>query len=485
MLLGAGAGGIATIAMLLVTPALCGTSAQAPEAVSIADFGARSGVTFDSTAAVTRAIRVAAASGRGVYVPEGRYHIREARLLNGLRSIEGPGWLVGTSAAPEGVVTTNALGARGVVDNLRIAVNVDCNNVARAGIFCVGLTNSTVSGCRVTNLSHDGGSGIRLNYPNCSGNRIENNVVALAMDESQSGFPNGLFGIQLVGETASPYGGIERGGRPVYPAVTTRANRVLRNRVTGGTHGISFFGTDEFTCADNQCERQSARNIIAGPTCRDGTITGNSCVDAGSSGVHLAFGCSRIAIERNRIRSGRVSWRLDDDGAIQAYGYCTDITIAGNEISGDWRNGIYVAYGRNISIIDNVIDGRSFSSAAIFLGSAWVEQPAREAIYTRPRPMRFDIALDTSDILLRGNVVTGGTAAIALAQHGRRRLERIRIEGGRIGEGARQYVHAYEQSPGALEGLEMIGVATPGDARRFVLPRGRRHFTRVERVPGL
>ncbi len=475
-------------ALLLIGPPSRWSPARAappPDALSIDAFGARGNGTTDCTDAVARAIRAAATAGRGVYIPEGRYRVREARLLNGLKYIEGPGWLVGTSAQPEGVVTTNDPGAPTPVEGLRISVNVDCAGIARGGIFCVGLRNSEIRGCRVTGLTADGGNGIRLNFPNSSGNLIHRNEVILAPAIPYALFHDGLFGIHIVGETTSPRGGVERQGRPIYVPVTTRDNRVLDNHVTGGTHGIAFFGASGFTCTGNRCENQEARNIIAGPTCENGTIADNLCLDAGSSAVHLAIGCRNIAIERNTIRSSHASAREDDDGAIQAYVYCTDIRIQGNRISGDWKNGIYLVYVARVQVIDNIIDGRGFSAAGISIESGWSPTVLPGARWSRPRPLDYDIAIDTSDILLRGNVVSGAPVSLALAQVGPRRLRGVAIEGGRIGEASGQYLFAYEQRPGALGDLSMANVATPGDARRFVLPRGRSHFRRILNVPGL
>ena len=478
----------ASAAVLTIGPASRWSPAQGaqagPDSLSITDFGARGNDMTDCTQAVAQAIRAAAAAGKGVFVPAGRYRVLEVRLLSGLKYIEGPGWLVGTSARPEAVVTTNDNGARTPVERVRISVNVDCAGVARGGIFCVALRNSEIRGCRVIGLGADGGNGIRLNFPDSSGNLIQDNEVILAPAFPYSAYGNGLFGIHVVGETASPRGGIERSGRPDYVPVTTRDNRVLNNRVRGGTHGIAFFGASGFTCAGNHCADQAARNIIAGPTCENGTITGNSCLEAGSSAIHLAIGCRNIAIERNTIRTSQASQRDDDDGAIQAYVYCTDIRIAGNNISGDWKNGIYLVYVARVQVVDNVIDGRGFSAAGISIESGWSPAALPGARYTRPRPVDYDIAIDTSDILLRNNVVTGAPVALALAQVGPRRLRAVTIEGGRIGGGADAELFAYEQQRGALGELSIANVAT-GGSRRFQLPRGRSHFRQVLNVPGL
>ena len=157
-------------AVLMVGPPAPWSPARAaaappPDGLSIDAFGADGNGSIDSTEAVARAIRAAAAAGRGVYVPDGRYRVREVRLLNGLRYIEGPGWLVGTSAEPEGVVTTNDGGVPAPLERVRISVNVDCAGIARGGIFCIGLSHSEIRGCRVVGLNANGGNGIRLNFP--------------------------------------------------------------------------------------------------------------------------------------------------------------------------------------------------------------------------------------------------------------------------------------------------------------------------------
>ncbi len=478
----------ASAAVLTIGPASRWSPAQGaqagPDGLSITAFGARGNDMTNSTEAVAQTIRAAAAAGKGVFVPEGRYRVQEVRLLSGLKYIQGPGWLVGTSARPEGVVTTNDIGARTPLEGVRISVNVDCAGTARGGIFCVGLRNSEIRGCRVIGLDADGGNGIRLNFPNSSGNLIQDNEVILAPAFPYFAYGNGLFGIHIVGETSSPRGGIERSGHPEYVPVTTRDNRVLNNRIRGGTHGIAFFGASGFACAGNQCADQAARNIIAGPTCENGTITGNNCLEAGSSAIHLAIGCRNIAIERNTIRTSRASRRDDDDGAIQAYVYCTDIRIAGNNISGDWKNGIYLVYVARVQVVDNVIDGRDLSAAGISIESGWSPVVLPGARYSKPRPLDYDIAIDTSDILLRNNVVTGARVALALAQVGSRRLRAVTIEGGRIGGAGDAVLYAYEQQQGALSELSISNVSTGGD-RRFLLPRGRSHFRQVLNVPGI
>lgn len=254
---------IATAGVLLPSPPACAIrQGYRYGALSIMDFGAHPDRS-DNTASLDAAVRAAAARGLGLYIPQGRFRVQEMRLRNGLRFIEGPGWLVGSDRGPEAVVTTNDLGSMTPVRNMRISVRIDCNNIARRGIFGVALQDSEISDCEIINLSHNGGDAIRLNFPGSSGNVLTRNRVVLATSGATR-FPQGLFGIHVVGESATSKGGLERLGRPSFVASTTRHNRIIANHVTGGTHGIGFFSAIDFTCSDNLLERQIHRNIIAG-----------------------------------------------------------------------------------------------------------------------------------------------------------------------------------------------------------------------------
>jgi hypothetical protein len=430
-------------------------------------------------------VRTAASRGIGVFVPEGRFEVREVRLLNGLKFIEGPGWLVGTSAGPEGVLTTNDLGSLSPVSGLRISANIDCNRTARRGIFCVGLRDSQIMNSHVKNLAHNGGDAIRLNFPGSANNVISRNLVELSTDTPYEQLSEGLFGIHVVGETASPYGGIEQHHGPIFPIGTTRDNRVIGNTVRGGTHGIIFFGAVGFECRQNLCSDQMARNIIASATSLDGIISDNQCLGAGSAAVHASFGCRRIRIVNNVIRSETVQRREDDDSAIQVYCNCTNVWIGGNDIAGDWRHGIYVAYASDVDIVDNRIDATQFASATIMVENAWSpDSPPAGAIYSWSRAIRFDMDMDTRNIRMRGNRISGGLAAIVLTQIGPRPLSDIRIEGGSIA-GSRQYdVFAFEQVPGNLRDIQLQDVDIERGRGRYLLPRGRAHFSKVENVPG-
>jgi hypothetical protein len=286
----------------------------------------------------------------------------------------------------------------------------------------------------------------------------------------------------VVGETASPTGGLEQRGRPVHLAVTVRDTYVGGNRVTGGSHGIAFFGAEAFVCEGNTLNGQSARNIIASPTCSDGRIAGNTCIDAGSSAIHLALGCRRIAIVGNIIRSSRASAAQDDDGAIQAYADCEAIQIVGNEISGDWRYGIYVAIAGDVLIAENRIDAAGFGGPAIAVESGWREALPAAARYSRARRLGYEIARDTGGIRIRDNHIANARVAFALAQVGRHPLRSVAITGERVIGTPETYLFAFEESAGMLAEIELPAPALRAGA--VVLPRGAAHLARRAIAPG-
>jgi len=479
-LLSGSIGFIATAGVLLPSRPVCAIEKDYRHgALSVMDFGARPGLS-DNTASLDAAVRAAAARGLGLYIPQGRFWVRELRLRNGLRFIEGPGWLVGSDCGPEAVITTNDLGSTTPVRNMRISVRIDCNYIARRGIFGVALQDSEISDCEIVNLSHNGGDAIRLNFPGSSGNVVTRNRVVLATSGAAR-FPEGLFGIHVVGESVTSKGGLERLGRPSFVTMTTRNNRIIANHVTGGTHGIGFFSAPDFICSDNLLERQILRNIIAGPTCIRGVIERNRCMEAGSSGVHIALGSSMVRIANNLIRSSRVSENEDDDAAIQAYAYCTDIEITNNDIAGDWRYGVYVGYARNVMIFGNSIDATNFRSASIAIESGWQSTLPPQARFSRARAVGYQIDIDTTDIFVKRNIINGGPAAFSLAQIGPRSLTRVRLVSNRVRSAATDVV-AVELKPGALADLELIGLDTDAAAPHLELPRGRAHFSRIEGV---
>lgn len=439
--------------------------------LDIRQFGAQPRAGFNNVRAIGAACRAAAAGGGGVIVPEGRFEVSEVRLPAGLRSISGPGWLVGISAAPEAVVTAGVGGP--APHGAWIGLNIDCGGRARRGFFARGLVASRIEGCRVRNLAFDGGDAIRLQYPGCRDNLVARNEIELPDGDR---FPAGLFGIHVVGETASPTGGIERRGSPVRPPVSVRDTVVADNRVTGGSHGIAFFGAAGFACERNTCTRQSARNIIASPTCTDGRIAGNTCLDAGSSAIHVALGCERIVITDNAIRSARASLRDDDDGAIQAYADCRSVLITDNTITGDWRYGIYIAVAQNVVIQGNRIDANAFSGPAIAVESGWHSRLPTSARFSRARSVGYRFVLATTDITVRDNEIVGGPAAIALAQIGGRPLRDLHLGDERVSQSTRMFLYAVEQDPGLLSDIRVS--ASQARARDVIaaLPRGAAHL---------
>lgn len=440
-----------------------GTTPEAP--ISILDYGARGQPGIDDTLAFTRAIAAATSSRRGLYIPSGRYEVTQIDVPSGLVSVEGPGWLVARTGETAAVVRVSG-NATHAVRGLRLSVNIDAASIARRGVFCTGLVESQIVDCQIVNLTHNDGDGIRISFPASRNNVIARNNVTLA-DVVNGTHPDGLRGIHIVGETASPAGGIDQTGSPVRVTNSVTGHQVLDNKVTGGTHGIAFFGSQDIEVRNNECRGQSARNIIASPSVERGEIVANRCLEAGSSGIHLADGTRMIKVHDNLVSSLRSGLTDDDDAAIQAYVGCRDIQIIGNEVRGDWRYGVAVTLVENVTVEQNRLIG-PFRQASVAIESDYVGlQPPRDAPFARAREMPWRNALATRNISLVDNDYGTAPIAIGLGQYRGRSLVGVTIHGGKFDDAVRPLA-IYQDQPGAITDLLVSNAAVRRDPRNLL-----------------
>lgn len=459
--------------------------AKMRDSVSVKDFGAVGDGVTDDTSAIQAAIDYAATIKAFVHIPDSTFALTEARIKSGCRGLVGSGTLKGTSATPEGVVTTNGVYYGGsVVDNVLIAVNIDCNNTAKRGIFASSLTNSNIERCVITNLNTSGGAGIRLHY-GCINNNIAHNKVVMAVD-SPFGTISSLIGIQVVAETngVDSTGGISTTGAPVYESITTYRTIVHGNYVSGGTHGIAMYSTAYFTINGNICEGQSHRNVICSPTAYVGSISGNTLLGTGSAGVHIALGCYNIAVTGNTINSANATYASGDSHGVGVYLYCYNINVSGNTVKGNFKYGVYFAYSFSCVISGNVLNDTSISNAGICIDSAWASPLPSGTLYTHARSLAYSVNTSTYDINISGNVcnVNASTgAAIALHQLSTKTLQRITMTGNTVSGGVK-FVHVFEETSGNCVYNTISDMATPRTSGKYTFTRGRGHFSVLDNV---
>ncbi|TMV45040.1 right-handed parallel beta-helix repeat-containing protein [Paenibacillus mesophilus] len=455
------------------------TSPLAPEM-----FGARNGE-YSQAACQAGLLAAAGTASRSFRFTDGFvYRVASLYIPSGVAKVYGRGEIRAESVVDQLLYTKGPI--FGGTADIRCDIEelyVNCNGKARQGILLNGVSDSTVSGCTVTGLSVSGGNGIRV-ATNCSNIDLSGNTIRMSKDNPVGTYVT-LNGILITAEIASDYGGVDTAGAPVYPAVTTTDIRCSGNRIYDGTHGIHVRGLVRGEMSGNTINGSSHRNINLSPACRRIAVYGNQLHNARSSGVNVAWGCERVIVEGNVISSYVSSAENTDDAAIQVYKDGTGITIANNNISGDWKYGVFLSQVKHFTVTgNNFIDGGSLANIGIETDFAPTVPAA--AIYSKARSA-VAAATDTYNGTISGNVHGGTSAAISLAAFGGKSLREIGIGTETVRGSARShvlYVYADAASliPGSID-VSGIGGSYPSGAG-YYSSIGRAAFGRIADAVG-
>ena len=346
------------------------------ETVSVKDFGASPSETAaNNTTYINAAITYAAANGLGVDLIGNAYPIQKIRIKNGLRSFGNgkliPSGLFGEAAIEfDGGTLTGTAVARCVVEN----IEMDCVNGPKRAIYGEGTNFCQIQGNNFYNIAAASGTiaGILLTE-GAFGNKIAFNTV-LGTPLDTSGVMIGLFS---AGANDNYSYFINANGSCTQAANPCNDNVVIGNKTTGGQQGILLSGTQQNTVVGNTVRSPKDRAIImiSSTGC---TITGNTCLDFGSTGVHMAYGCDDNTVSGNTV----ISLTSIGEAGIQCTAGSNRNIVSGNRIRTSAAWGLYVAISSNNNkMSDNNIDYFTYSGIAI--ESDWNSPRPTFAIYSR------------------------------------------------------------------------------------------------------
>jgi hypothetical protein len=444
-------------------------------------YGAIGNGQVDCTESIQRAIAAAASQQGTVYLPLGTFLVRGIALARGVRGIYGPGVLRGSSSTAEAVLLAKGSSDRPLED-LHIEVSIDCGPTRR-GMFFQHVIDSRIERSRITNLSVDGGDGVRIHF-GCKRIEVIGCHIACAKDVPYGTYRQGLHGIRVVGETASPTAGFLEHGEFSSPNVTTRTHHIANNVVLDGTHGIEIFGASDVRVTGNKCIGQSHRNVICSPSAKGVQIEENDLQECGSSGIHCAFGSTDILILRNKIRSSSVL-EGNDASAIQMYMGCKRVVAQENDVEGNFTYGIHGSFATTDCrwIGNKVRFHGGLALAGLSIESDWTVLPTAQRRFTRPRrsPALRRAAQPTRAFELADNNVSGPVCGISLAQIYDALLDSIAIHRNTIRlarEKSERILACVEDKSGTLENISFSDnysdTLEQDDA--YLLTRGRSHF---------
>jgi len=237
---------------------------------------------------------------------------------------------------------------------------------------------------------------------------------------TQRGFGIALYGIP---GTALDYGGFFAGtlspSRAQFPATQ---NVITGNHVEDGSYAVSIQYSEHNSVVGNVFRNQKRRSIYLAAAAFANTISGNVCIDYGSSGVVLGYNSYDNVVNGNRFETTDIS----GEAAVNINTGSSNNLISGNSIVSATNYGVYL--GCDVS--NNVVSSNNISNyylAGVCVENDFVTPRPANAIYSRPNyvppPSPYT---EWSQKNSTGNVIQGntfgagysgrGTASIAVAQ---------------------------------------------------------------------
>jgi len=389
---------IAGLSSILAAPAIIGRAGGA-DFVNPFEFGLRSDIEDDQTAAIQAAIDQAANFGKDILFPSGEYFVTNLRFHGNTRYIGNSGDTY-LRSWQDGPVASAGTGSHMVIDGITFG-----GGASGATIFLLEETeNATFRDCGFDN----GGIAIEARYASAT---IENcrfgyqRDAAIHSVDSNAGMfirgnrisDSGNAGIRIWREEAGRDGSIISG------------NRISRVDWAGGGNGqngngVNVFQADGVIVTDNvitDCAFTAVR-VNAG---RNTQVRGNTCLNSGEVAIFSEFGFSGSVISDNIIdgaATGIDITNLDSGGYLAT---CTgnivrniaphsannpdaqpvgiyaeaDVVVSGNTVDTVPGAGIVAGFGpylRNVVVSDNLI-----TNAMIGIGVSVVQEQ-------KPGPVR-------------------------------------------------------------------------------------------------
>lgn len=470
-----------------------GTLAEMQFYVTPDQFGAYVDENTPFTAAIQAAIDYAAAHP-GIYVrgTEKIYGTGMLEFTVGCKRVDGLRLkcvVPGTDSVLKSFVDSGHVD----VEITNCVININGN--ATKGVVMSGVNYSKITKNHVYGFAAGGERyGLRIGVNSLTslnvGNQIKDNVVEMPVDPDSGTGSFGIVGIGLVGPITSIYGGIDtNSGVPLYPStITLRDTIISGNFITGGTHGIAGAGLFRVLITHNNINGCSHRNINLSANCQRIVVSNNALLEAGSSGVNVAWGSRWVDVTGNYIHSTQSSAVSSDDAAIQMYKGIDQCNITGNIVLGDWKYSLYLG-----SMVTNItVSGNSFNAgslANVAVESDWVLTSTYPlAIYSSSRnPATVQVAGDSGNINIGNNNYTGSACAIYLVAVNGKALYNVNVHDEVVGyvTARNHVVYAYDSATLMTDGVLSNIAARGASNNKYYLSRGRTAFTMVKNVTAL
>jgi len=274
-------------------------------------------------------------------------------------------------------------------------ITINCNFGAAPdgllnGIFFRGVTNSLVERVTIDAVEH---CGIYLSHGCVGVNVIGNTITGRTglSGAAESGNPliyvvSDIYGTNGTNGLMTEAGAVTFSTANSLPRVTRR-NRIQGNTLLYGTHGISLINTMQNTIEGNICENNAHRGIILSGSAYN-TVNANVVYLAGSTGIHMAWGCYHNTISANVVDQ---TVGLEGDGIKGYYGVSFN-TITGNTVSNVPNAGVRLA----VNVLGNVITDNSLYGCGSGTGGGVQLAGYLSGAYTNP----------TTYFPTSGNIVT-------------------------------------------------------------------------------
>jgi parallel beta-helix repeat protein len=469
------------------------------EPLNVRWFGATSNGEGDDSLAIQFALNAAECKKAEVCFPSGKYRV-DSRLMvcNGVKGILGLGGVIVAGSDSCGFLLAGKQSGKATnVDNCTISgLHIDAAGKSITAIEAQNVNNVMIHGNVIENMSFGYGILVRT-YK-----RGQRNTQRVVIEKNTVRQNANVYGVQKNGIAIDvlnaeleffPYSNEVEFWKANFEAAKAAYFAedcvISNNEVSGGYYGVSIVAAKNSVVKGNVV-KNNTRNISIQHAAKSIKVHGNFCGNSASSAIHMNMGASNSVISSNTIRNS-----FDrGEASIQLYRGCMGNTVIGNNVvqTGKEGNDFFIYIGpkcSNSKIIRNNFAGNA-AKAAIGIESAWnpdADNPASYAFEASGASRATDVELSNIVFALNSVRLTNGSPVVFLGaigdQWGKYDINRCFFANNNISTtGLGPILDIYEFKHANVGGLTFKSNSFDKHAggRRFIMPRGWRHFSRRE-----